>query len=210
MSFTRESKHNSAYCASAIVFDVVDSVACMSNSATHTLRDNVRIFMDQRGWSQHVLAAKSGVAQTTIGNILRYRDAQDKHPGTDTVECLATAFGMPAWKLLAPPNTFVAGVAEPEPLDVELLATALAEANDRWRAHHLVPTFDELAAFAARMYSEVQTGIPLRRAATKVAQQLDQIRSGTFLASPLDSSGEGSKHGQGHQGKSGRSKARTR
>lgn len=192
------------------MFDAVASVARMNKSATHTLRDNVRTLMDQRGWSQHVLAAKSGCAQSTVGNILRYRDAQDKHPGTDTVERLAAAFGVEAWRLLMPADLGPAVVGEPEPLDVELLATALAEASDLWRAHNLVPTFAELAAFAARMYSEVQTGIPMRRAAGNVMRQLEQIRSGTLLASPSGSSGEGAKRGQGIQGAAARSKTRTR
>lgn len=182
----------------------------MRKTATETLRDRVRELMLRRGWTQLALALKSGVSQSRIAYLLNYHDQNDRHPTTKVIEQLAAAFGVSAWQMLRPDDVNDSGVAEPEPLDVELLATVLAEANDLWRARHLVPTFDELAAFAARMYYEVQTGIPLRRAATKVGQQLEQIRSGTFLAAPSESSGGSLRHGQEHQGKGGRSKARTR
>lgn len=210
MSHITPYEHNSACRASAIVCNEVASVARMTTNATHALRDNVRNLMDQRGWSQHMLAAKSRVAQTTIGNILRYRDAQDKHPSTDTLERLANAFGLPAWRLLLPQGASTQDVSEPEPLDAELLTAVLIEAADVFRGLNVMPSFNQVAGAAVHMYTEVQTGIPMRRAAASVAHDLDQIVRGTNLASLKGPSGEGSKHGQGNQGAPRGSKARTR
>lgn len=165
--------------------------------------------MDARGWTLVDLAARSGVSKSAISNVRNYRDPSDKHATVQTVDALATAFGMQAWELLRPDTFAASGVAEPEPLDTALLATSIRECIGVFHDVGVLPTFDELAAATVQMYTNVQTGIPLRRAAAQVSHDLDQIRRGTKLATLQASLGEDSTHGQGHPRARRRGKART-
>lgn len=185
-------------------------VARMHKTATEILRDRVRALMARRDWNQQTLAAKSGVSQSRIAYLLNYHDQNDRHPTTKIIEQFAVAFGVPAWELLRPEGCLATGVSEADPLDSELLATALAESADVFRKFNAMPTFQELAAAAVHMYDEVQTGIPMRRVAAQVARDLDQVRRGINLAAPTPPSGEGSKRGQGDQAATRGSKTRTR
>lgn len=59
---------------------------------------NVRALMERRGWTQEQVAAKAGISQTHVGNVLR----QDTDCRTAILEALGKAFGVPAWLLLVP------------------------------------------------------------------------------------------------------------
>ncbi|HET6631553.1 MAG TPA: helix-turn-helix transcriptional regulator [Rhodanobacteraceae bacterium] len=74
----------------------------MHNDATLAIRDNVRRLMNDRGMSQRALAKAAGVSQSSVGYLLRYRDINDRHPTTSTIEAIAGAFGVQTWQLLIP------------------------------------------------------------------------------------------------------------
>jgi transcriptional regulator with XRE-family HTH domain len=182
----------------------------MRQNATITLSRRLKALMSRRGWTIVELAKRSGVSKSAIGNLLNYRDEHDGHPSTRIVEQLAAPFGLQAWEMLRPADAEYSGVSEPEPLDISLLTAALAESVSLYRELKRLPTFDDIAAAAVRLYTEVQTGIPMRRAAAQVTRDLDQIRRGTNLAAPEPPSGEGSKRGQGDSTATRTGKTRTR
>lgn len=76
----------------------------MQNEATRALADNVRRLMDSRDpvWKLTDLARHSGVSKSALSYLLNYRDSSDRHPTTETVEGIATAFGLPVWQLMMP------------------------------------------------------------------------------------------------------------
>lgn len=123
---------------------------------------------------------------------MNYSGRDDRHPTLETVEAIESAFGIPVRHLLMPGEVKLTRVAEPGPLDTELLATALAESADVFRSLNLMLGFKELASAAVHMYAEVQTGIPLRTAAAQASHDLNQIRRGTKLATLKESLGGGS------------------
>lgn len=151
----------------------------MSDAMT-ILRDNLARLMAARDWSQHALAAKSGVSQSAIGYVLRYRDHQDKRPGVEQIEKLAKPFGLQAWQLLCPLNA----QPVPEPLDAELLREAIREAADAYRSRGMLVDDEHLAAAAAFLYRRVRDGMSLRSAKDVVKQEL--LRFGPNLATDPD------------------------
>lgn len=64
------------------------------------LRDNVKLLLHARGWSQVELARRSGIAQRTISDVLGYGIRIDKAPTLRTVAAIAKAFGVPPWQLM--------------------------------------------------------------------------------------------------------------
>lgn len=76
--------------------------ARMRKSATLALADNVRRLMEDAGLSQRELASKAGISQRAVGYLLNYKDEQDRHPTTQTVEAVAGAFGVDSWLLMMP------------------------------------------------------------------------------------------------------------
>lgn len=76
----------------------------MDSNATRALAQNVRRLMEAEDprLSQSALAKRAGVSQRAIGYLVNYQDAHDRHPGTDTAEAVARAFGLPLWQLLIP------------------------------------------------------------------------------------------------------------
>lgn len=54
--------------------------------------------MARRKWTQEDLAAKSGISQTHIGNILR----QETAATNEKIEAIAAAFKLPSWLLMVP------------------------------------------------------------------------------------------------------------
>lgn len=135
------------------------------------LRDNLARLMAARGWSQHALAAKSGVSQSAIGYMLRYRDPQDKRPGIEKIEKLGKPFGLEAWQLLCPLDAQPA----PEPLDFELLREAIREAADAYRSRGMLLDDEQLAAATAFLYRRVQEGTSLRSAKKVVKEELSRF-----------------------------------
>lgn len=68
------------------------------DSIREVLATNTRTLMERRGWKQIQLAAKSGISQTHIGNVLR----REVEPTSKIIAGLARAFGVPAYLLLVP------------------------------------------------------------------------------------------------------------
>lgn len=65
-----------------------------------TLADNVRTLMKDRGDSQATLAARAGVSQRAIGDLLTYGKSHFKNPTIRTLSGIGTAYSLPAWFLL--------------------------------------------------------------------------------------------------------------
>lgn len=132
----------------------------MTTNSAIILSRNVRRLMTARGWGLMEAQRHSGVSKTAIGNLLNYKDRSDKHPTTKTVDSLASAFGVPAWQLLCPPDQ------QPVPgtLDAELLAAVIRAAADGLRAHGVLPTDAQVAQVAATIYKSVANGVGLARA----------------------------------------------
>lgn len=63
------------------------------------LAANIFRLRTDNNWSQTTLAKKSGVVQSAISYLEK---AEGKSPTLDTIEGLATAFGVPSWTLLVP------------------------------------------------------------------------------------------------------------
>lgn len=158
------------------------TIARMGKTATEILRDNIRRLMDARGWSEPALSKKSGVSQSRINYLLNYRDTNDRHPSTLTVEQIATAFGLQAWQLMCP----VEAQPVPEPLDAELLRDSIREAADAYRSRGMLIDDERLAGAAAFLYRRVRDGLSLRSATDVVKQEL--LRFGPNLA--IDPDGE--------------------
>lgn len=60
-----------------------------------TIARNVEALRKHHGWSQHVLAQKSGVSQSTISNIESPERATPRYsPTTDNVDAVAAVFGV--------------------------------------------------------------------------------------------------------------------
>lgn len=58
--------------------------------------------MEDAGWAQRELAARAGISQRSVGYLINYKDGQDHHPTTQTVEAIAGAFGVDPWQLMIP------------------------------------------------------------------------------------------------------------
>lgn len=78
--------------------------AAMKSELAANLAENTKTQMESRRWPQRELAKRSGVSQSGVGYVLRYQDASDRHAGLDTVEQLASAFGMSSLAILDRPT----------------------------------------------------------------------------------------------------------
>jgi transcriptional regulator with XRE-family HTH domain len=74
----------------------------MQSNVTHALVDNVRRLMAHAEWTQRELAQRAGISQRAVGYLINYKDGQDRHPTTQTVEAIAVAFEIEAWQLMMP------------------------------------------------------------------------------------------------------------
>lgn len=88
------SKHN---CASGSAYP-----SRMQSKATLALRDNVARLMEHTGMSQRELAKEAGISQRAVGYLLQYKDINDRHPTTSTIEAVAQVFNLDAWQLMIP------------------------------------------------------------------------------------------------------------
>jgi transcriptional regulator with XRE-family HTH domain len=68
------------------------------DSIRDALAENVQALMDLRGWTQTRVAKEGGLAQRTVSNVLN----KTNDPGTEVIEALGRAFGVPGWTLLIP------------------------------------------------------------------------------------------------------------
>jgi transcriptional regulator with XRE-family HTH domain len=71
----------------------IPSMESRSWALANFLRDE----MNKRGWSQKDLAAKSGVPESTLSNLLNNKTEE---PGLATLTRLSTAFEVPLWRLI--------------------------------------------------------------------------------------------------------------
>jgi transcriptional regulator with XRE-family HTH domain len=69
-----------------------------SKSIRAVLADNVERLRKKRGWSQTTLGTKSGTSQRTVSNI----ETQANDPGSEQIEAIASAFGLPGYLLYIP------------------------------------------------------------------------------------------------------------
>jgi transcriptional regulator with XRE-family HTH domain len=67
-------------------------------SIRDVLAENVLALMEERGWKQTRVAKEGGLAQRTVSNVLN----KTNDPGTEIIEALGRAFGVPGWTLLIP------------------------------------------------------------------------------------------------------------
>lgn len=74
----------------------------MESAITLVLADNVRRLMEHEGLSQGALAKRAGISQRAVGYLVNYKDVQDRHPTTPTIEAVAKAFRTEAWMLMIP------------------------------------------------------------------------------------------------------------
>lgn len=74
----------------------------MQSRITLDLADNVRRLMAAQGWSHTELAKRAGISQRAVSYLINYKDAQDRHPTTGTIERIAEAFGLQVWQLMIP------------------------------------------------------------------------------------------------------------
>ena len=68
----------------------------MSTRVRKLLARRLRELRAERGWSQDVLAAESGLHRAWIGSIER----AERNMGIDNLEKLAKAFSLEVWQLL--------------------------------------------------------------------------------------------------------------
>ena len=80
-----------------------------------TLAHNLQHLMEAKEWSAYDLARNSGVGQKTIWNILNQQSA----PSIETVDRLASAFGLNLWHLIMPnlPDDLLASPSLPRVID---------------------------------------------------------------------------------------------
>lgn len=70
-------------------------------SSAQVIAQNIRLLMSEHGLSQAALGRKAGVAQTLLSGLLG-REEGIKNPQSSTVDKIADAFGIQAWKLMLP------------------------------------------------------------------------------------------------------------
>lgn len=147
----------------------------MQSTATLALADNVRQLMARNEWSQRELAKRAGVSQRAVGYLINYKDAQDRHPTTQTVEAVARAFGLQAWELMKPTGSSRRSTAPAPPaIDASLLAGAIQAAIDAFRSKKRMPDDQQLAAAAAYVYAHVSTGRRMKDAEKAVQKLLEK------------------------------------
>jgi transcriptional regulator with XRE-family HTH domain len=74
------------------------SMGTAKQSIRQVLAANVVALKERRDWTQQQIAAKAGISQTHVGNVLRAQI----DPTTAIIEGLSRAFDVPGWLLLVP------------------------------------------------------------------------------------------------------------
>lgn len=74
----------------------------MESNPTLALAENVRRLMTDAELSQEGLAKRAGISQRAVGYLVNYKDAQDRHPTTQTIAAIALAFDLQVWQLMMP------------------------------------------------------------------------------------------------------------
>jgi len=102
-------------------------IAGMDTTTRRAVAENVRLLMEANGYSQKRLAAKTGVAQRSISNLLRPDSGVS--PTLDTMERLSDHFGIPTWQLMLPGQTI--GMLQTQ--DLGRVIANYARADDQGR-----------------------------------------------------------------------------
>jgi transcriptional regulator with XRE-family HTH domain len=86
----------------------------MRTPVRKVLADNLKTLMRRTVGlkTQAQVAERSGVAQTTVSNMLRPDTASMTAPKLDNVEKVASAFGLATWQLLIDVGAVGAGIAD--------------------------------------------------------------------------------------------------
>lgn len=87
-----------------------------------TLKELLEREMERRSWSQRDVAIHTGVARTSIANILENPDVV---PGLETLERFGTTFGIPLWRMVEIAG-FDAGLPADTPAGISARVAALA------------------------------------------------------------------------------------
>lgn len=107
-----------------------------------TLAQNLKYLMEKSGWKQEQLAAKAGVSQRSVSNLLR---PETHSPTLETVDAVAKAFGLNLWHLILP--------SLPEDLEND---TSIREVYEAFRASshegraHILQVAEREAEYAKR------------------------------------------------------------
>lgn len=132
----------------------------MPSKTAIALATNTKRLMDERGWSQRDLAKRSGVSQSGIGFVLRYKDASDRHAALDTVEALARAFGVDPSALLQNNPSTVART-------LHIAGQRRASTNEVDRDEHALDTVT--LQHVIEQMELIDEGTPAQRAAVMAA-----------------------------------------
>ena len=94
------------------------------------LAKNLRKFMDKNKHSEQYVHKKTGIAQSTVGRILRVESSAT----LDSLESIASLYGLQAWQLLVadidPSNPpLLRNMSEPEKLFYEKIKDLVKEAK---------------------------------------------------------------------------------
>lgn len=74
----------------------------MEKEVVQALADNVRRLMADRKEAQAALAARAGLSQRVVGDLLTYGRTHFKSPTLRTVTAISEAYGVPTWMVLLP------------------------------------------------------------------------------------------------------------
>lgn len=167
----------------------------MENEATLVLAENVRRLMAHRGMTLMGLAKLSKVSKSNLGYLVNYRDANDRHPTTKTIEGIAKAIGIPAWQLMVPGldasrlqsrdlQVAVRRFAESGELQLSetssdinctLLAKSIETAMAAFRSRQLMPSEAHVAQLAAAIYQHGMGSKKFKVSATEVDTLLERM-----------------------------------
>lgn len=86
--------------ASTTLLNDGNTLPVVDGEARKALAENVKKLMDDRGWNETQLEAKSGVAQRTINNLLK--PERGISPTWGTIEKIAKALDVEPWMLTIP------------------------------------------------------------------------------------------------------------
>ncbi len=110
------------------------------------LAKNLQLLMEHNRLTQAQLAKRSGVAQSTLSNLLDTSNPLEINPRAKTIDQLAEVFGIPPWQMLIP-NLPIDLLASPQ-LGALISNYATASASGR-------ETIDRIASAEVR-YAEAE------------------------------------------------------
>lgn len=157
-----------------------DYLANMPTNATLVLSRNIRFLKEQDDLTLVEIQKRSGVSKSQISYLLNYRDTQDRHPTTQTVEALAHAFGLETWQLMHPQMGRGAAPTSDVGINLTRLTAAIEGAAQAFRQANKLPTDAHLAAAAAYLYAHSDNVSRHKQAQRVVQQQLAKAATPVF------------------------------